>query len=79
MAAMVAVAEFCYNSVHQASLRTSPFRVVYGHEPPSVRSYASSDAKLPVVHHQLLDRDEFLTEIHDKLEQVQQHYKFFYN
>jgi hypothetical protein len=33
-------AEFCYNSSYQASLHTSPFHVVYGQDPPSIRSYA---------------------------------------
>jgi hypothetical protein len=27
-------AEFCYNSTYQSSLRTSPFRVVFGRDPP---------------------------------------------
>jgi hypothetical protein len=71
--------EFFYNSAHQASLRTSPFRVVYGRDPPSVRSYALGDAKLLAVHHRLLVLDEFLAEIWFRLEQVQQRYKFFYD
>jgi hypothetical protein len=37
------------------------------------------DAKLPAVHHQLLERDEFLVEICDRLEQAQQRYKYFYD
>jgi hypothetical protein len=72
-------AEFCYNSSYQALLRVSLFCVVYNHDPPSVCSYTSSDAKLPVVHHQLLERDEFLSEICDRLEHAQQRYKYFYD
>jgi hypothetical protein len=72
-------AEYCHYSAHQASLWTSPFHLVYGHDPPLVHSYALGDAKLPVVHRQLLVRDEFLTEIRDWLEQAQQRYKFFYD
>jgi hypothetical protein len=30
-------AEFCYNSAYQSSLRTSPFRVVFGRDPPPLR------------------------------------------
>jgi hypothetical protein len=37
------------------------------------------DAKLSAVHHQLLERDEFLVEICDRLEQTQQRYKYFYD
>jgi hypothetical protein len=53
--------------------------VVYGRDPPSVHSYVPGDAKLPAVHHQLLERDEFLVEICDRLEQTQQRYKYFYD
>jgi hypothetical protein len=31
-------AKFCYNSSFQASLKTSPFRVVYGRDPPSLHA-----------------------------------------
>jgi hypothetical protein len=50
--------EFYYNSSYQASLWMSPFRVVYGCDPPVVHSYAPGDAKLPAVHQQLVECDE---------------------
>lgn len=68
-------AEFCYNSSFQASLHTSPFRVVYGHDPPSVRAYAPGSTRLPAVRLQLLERDEYLAEVRCRLEQAQQVYK----
>jgi hypothetical protein len=55
--------EFCYNSGFQSSLKTSPFRVVYGRDPPSVCSYTLGEARHPAVHQQLTERDEFLAEI----------------
>jgi hypothetical protein len=76
---MVAWAEFCYNSSYQASIRTSPFQVVYGKDPLSLRSYTPGEACLPAVHNQLMERDEFIAEIHDCLKQAQQHYKQFYD
>jgi hypothetical protein len=65
----------------RSSAITPPIKlcVVYNHDPPSVCSYTSSDAKLLVVHHQLLERDEFLSEICDRLEHAQQRYKYFYD
>jgi hypothetical protein len=61
-----------------SSLKTSPFRVVYGRDPP-LRSYVHGEAQLLAVHHQLQDRDEFLQEIRERLEQAQAHYKFQYD
>ena len=72
-------AEFCYNSSYQQSLKTSPFEVVYGRPPPSIRSYDHGDARLPAVEKAMLDRDEFLAEVRDRLEQAQQHYKAVYD
>ncbi|WVZ84790.1 hypothetical protein U9M48_031778 [Paspalum notatum var. saurae] len=63
--------EYCYNSSYQASLGTSPFKVVYGRNPP-LWPYDESSAKLPAADQQLRDRDEFLAEIRDRLEQAQQ-------
>jgi transposase InsO family protein len=37
-------AEFCYNSTHQSSLRTSSFRVVFGRDPPPPPSARASQA-----------------------------------
>jgi hypothetical protein len=61
-------AEFCYNTAFQASIRTSPFQIVYGRDPPTMRSYSPGDARSPTVHQQLMDRDEFLMEIRERLE-----------
>jgi len=72
-------AEFCYNSSYQQSLKTSPFHVVYGRHPPTIRSYEQGDARLPAVDKAMSDRDEFLAEVRDRLEQAQQHYKAVYD
>jgi hypothetical protein len=53
--------------------------VVFGRDLPSVCSYMLGDTKLPEVHRQLMDRDEFLQEIKECLEQTQNHYKMFYD
>jgi hypothetical protein len=68
-------AEFCYNSSYQASLKTSPFKVVYGRDPPALHAYEQGEARLPAVEQQLLERDEFIAEIRHRLEQAQQYAK----
>jgi hypothetical protein len=65
-------AEFCYNSAYHPSLRTSTFRVVYGRDPPQLHAYTAGEAKLPTVNSQLCVRNEFLMEVHKRLEQAQQ-------
>ena len=60
------------------SLKTSPFKVVYGREPPALRAYEPGSARLPAVEQQLLERDKF-TEIRDRLEQAQQYSKHQYD
>jgi hypothetical protein len=72
-------AEFYYNSSYQQSLKTSPFEVVYGRPPPSIRSYEHGDARLPAVDKAMRDRDTFLAKVRDRLEQAQQHYKSIYD
>jgi hypothetical protein len=49
----LAWAKYCYNSSFQASIRTSPFRVVYGRDPPSLRAYTNGDIRFSAVHQQL--------------------------
>jgi len=60
-------AEYCYNTSFQTALKTTPFQVVYGRLPPSLLSNEPGLAKLPAVDRQLMDRDEFLVDIRDRL------------
>jgi len=60
-------AEYCYNTSFQTALKTTPFQVVYGRLPPSLLSNEPGLAKLPAVDRQLMDRDEFLADIRDRL------------
>jgi hypothetical protein len=71
--------EYCYNTTFQSSLRASPFRVVYDRNPPSLRSYTKGEARLPAVQQQLLERDEFLLEVRDRLKQAQSYHKAAYD
>jgi hypothetical protein len=53
--------------------------VVYGRDLPSLRTYLSGGARLLAVNNQLRDRDEFIMEVWERLEQGQQCYKSFYD
>ena len=53
--------------------------MVYGREPPALRAYEPGEARLPAVEQQLLERDEFIAEIRDRLEQAQQYSKHQYD
>lgn len=64
-------AEFCYNTSLQSALKCSPFRVVYGCDPPPLLSYNPGSAKVAAVDQQLVARDQFLEEIKDRLQQAQ--------
>jgi hypothetical protein len=64
-------AEFCYNSSYQTAAKCTPFRIVYGRDPPTLLSYQPGTACVAAVDHQLLARDEFLKEIKNRLLQAQ--------
>jgi hypothetical protein len=72
-------AEYCYNTSFQTALRTTPFQVVYGRDPPTLLSYEIGQSKVPVVAQQLLDCDKFLAEIKDRLQHAQDLMKVNYD
>jgi hypothetical protein len=41
--------EYCYNTSFHSSLLSTPFKVVYGREPPSLRAYTPGEARLPAI------------------------------
>lgn len=52
-------------------LRDTPFRVVYGHEPPSIRSYELGDFRVVAVDCAMADREAVLADVKYLLEQAQ--------
>ena len=64
-------AEYVYNTAYQSSLRDTPFRVVYGRDPPTIRSYETGDTRVAAVARNMEERDEFLADIRYRLEQAQ--------
>jgi hypothetical protein len=71
-------AEYVYNMAYQSSLRETPFRVVYGHDPPTIRSYEPGETRVAAVARDMEEREAFLADVRYRLEQAQivqkQHY-----
>jgi hypothetical protein len=72
-------AEFVFNTAYQSSLRDTPFRVVYGREPPTIRSYEPGDSRVPAVARSMEEREAFLEDVRYRLAQAQQVQKRAYD
>jgi hypothetical protein len=72
-------AEYVYNTAFQSALRDTPFRVVYGRDPPSIRSYEPGETRVAAVAKTMAERDEFLADVRGRLEQAQAVYKKYYD
>jgi hypothetical protein len=59
--------EFCYNSSYHTTLKTTPFKVVYGRDPPTLLKYQPGSCKVAVVDVHLKERDEFLEQVREHL------------
>lgn len=59
-------------------MRETPFKVVYGRDPPSIRQYDGT-ARATAVDQLLNDRDLLLADVHERLLQAQQYYKRYYD
>jgi hypothetical protein len=64
-------AEYLFNTAYQSSLHDTPFRVVYGRDPPSIRSYEPGDTRVPAVAKTMAECEEFLADVRARLEQAQ--------
>jgi hypothetical protein len=72
-------AEYLFNTAYQTSLKDTPFRVVYGRDPPTIRSYEPGDTRVPAVAKNMEERAEFLADMRHRLEQAQTFQKRHYD
>ncbi|GMI69906.1 hypothetical protein HRI_000659900 [Hibiscus trionum] len=67
----LAWAEFWYNNAFQASAGMTPFRALYGRDPPTLVSYTEGRTANPEVASVLQDRDEILQQLKHNLSHAQ--------
>lgn len=72
-------AKYCYNTAFHSALRMTPFQVVYGQPPLTLLPYEPSLARTATVDNLLLDRDNFLADVRDRLLQAQAYAKCHYD
>ena len=72
-------AEYVYNTSFHTALRDTPFKLVYGRDPPSICSYDKGNIRIAAVAQSMVERDEFLEDVKDRLQQAQQHAKNIYD
>jgi transposase InsO family protein len=72
-------AEFVFNTAYQTSLCDTPFKIVYGRDPPSIRSYEPGDTRVAAVAKNMEERAAFLADVRYRLEQAQALHKRHYD
>ena len=53
--------------------------MVYGRDPPSLRDYTPGEIRNQAVERQIVDRDQFLLDVRERLLQAAQQYKHYYD
>jgi transposase InsO family protein len=71
--------EFCYNSSYHSALKATPFKVVYGCDPPSIPTYQIDTAQTETVDTLLAECDTFLQEVRTRLTQAQDYARRHYD
>jgi hypothetical protein len=75
----IAWAEYCYNTSYHSALKTTPFKVVYGRDPPPLIPYQQGATAAPTIEEIFREQDCFLTEVRDRFLQAQEHARWFYD
>jgi hypothetical protein len=64
---------------YQTSLREMPFCMVYGRNPPTLRSYEPGETRVAALARDMEERSAFLADVHFRLEQAHQVHKRHYD
>ena len=68
-------AEYSYNTSFHTATQTTPFRIVYDQDPPSLLTYEARSSVFMEVDQQLVEQDAMLSELRQHLHQAQQRMK----
>jgi hypothetical protein len=71
----LAWAEFWYNTALQTSIGMTPFRALYGRDPPAFIRYEPQASDPPSLQEELMERDKILQQLKTHLERAQQYMK----
>lgn len=72
-------AEYCYNTSYHTTLKTTPFKLVYGRDPPSLLDYVAGYSKVEAVNQILVDRTQFIATAKVRLAEAQPRMKLNYD
>ncbi|GLT61286.1 hypothetical protein SLA2020_340050 [Shorea laevis] len=75
----LAWAEYSYNTSWHSTIRSTPFTVVYGREPPTLLTYLPGTAKVEAVGKELMVRDQVLKELKNNIKAAQERMKRLYD
>ena len=64
-------AEFCYNTSYHVSIHTTPFKIVYGRDPPMICRYGTPKSPVDDIDRYLQERDQVLTILKQHLSNAQ--------
>jgi transposase InsO family protein len=64
-------AEYVYNTSFHTALKETPFRIIYGRDPPALREYDLEECRVPAVTQSMTEREEFLSDVRARLEQAE--------
>ena len=67
--------EYCYNTSYHSALKETPFRIVYGRDPPTLLKYGTPPSPIAAIDQQLMDRDAMLDTMKTHLRQAQMRMK----
>ncbi|MCH79841.1 retrotransposon protein, partial [Trifolium medium] len=72
---MLSWSEFWYNTAFQTSIGMTPFKALYGRDPPYLTRYVAQANDPPTIQEELMARDKILQQLKDNLIRAQQYMK----